>query len=119
MLVTPGTAEKIALVADRVSMPADGQSLAFIEVSVADKEGNVVPVSDIPCEAKVEGPAILAAFGSAAPVTEEVYTSGKFTSYHGKLLAVVRAGLVAGETILTVKGKGIREAKIQIRLEQT
>lgn len=119
MLVTPGTAEKIALVADRVSMPADGQSLAFIEVSVADEEGNVVPVSDRTCEAKVEGPAILAAFGSAAPVTEEVYTSGKFTSYHGKLLAVIRAGLVAGETILTVKGKGLREAKIQIRLEQT
>ena len=34
----------------------------------------------------------LLAFGSANPCTEEQYHTGSFTTYHGRSLAVVRAG---------------------------
>lgn len=101
-LVTPGAAEQIVLKADKTLLSCGGQSLAFIEVLLADKDGNVVPVSDVTLTAQVEGKATLQAFGSALHATEEVYTSGTFTAHNGRLLAVVRSGYETGKAKLTV-----------------
>ena len=117
-LKTPGDVVGIRLRQDRDRMPADGQSLAFISVELVDSEGNVVPVKDRHCCAEVLGEGSLIAFGSAAPVTEEVYTKGEFTSYRGRLLAVVRAGKSEGEAEIKVSCGGLESAVCKIITER-
>ena len=64
--------------------------------------------------AKVTGNASLAGFGSANPITEENYTSGSFTSYRGKALAIIRTGEPATAAELTVSALGLEDAHITI-----
>ena len=79
-----------------------------------DAAGNVVPDEDLLLKAEVCGPAELLGFGSANPITDENYTKGCFTSYHGAALAVLRAGTQAGEVRLTVKSEALGEASVVI-----
>lgn len=95
-------------------LAADGHSLAYVCVEIVDREGNLVPDADIPLEAKAEGAGQLLGFGSANPVTRENYTTGTFTTWHGRALAVIRSGYEAGEAALTVKAQGLEAAAISI-----
>jgi len=62
----------------------------------------------------VTGAAELMGFGSGQPVTAENYTAGRFTTYHGRALAVLRAGQNPGEARLTVQAEGIGEKEIVV-----
>ncbi len=63
--------------------------IVFLHCDYVDKNGTVVPSAEILTKAVVSGGELLA-FGNSCPSTEEVYTSGEFTSYKGRLTAVVK-----------------------------
>ena len=86
----------------------------YAEAEIVDKDGNTVPNAALPMTAKVTGNASLAGFGSANPITEENYTSGSFTSYRGKALAIIRTGEPATAAELTVSALGLEDAHITI-----
>lgn len=58
--------------------------------------------------------AVLAGFGSDAPVTEDNYTAGRCVSYQGRAMAILRAGSRAGEAVLRVSAPGLPEAQCRI-----
>lgn len=97
--------------------PADGQSLVFARVEVVDAKGNFVPWAEPELTAQVEGPAVLAAFGSARTETEENYTSGKAAACQGRVLAILRAGYEAGKARLTVRAEGMPEAVLEVEFQ--
>ena len=99
-----------------MNLPADGQALCFAEVELVDKDGNPVYSAETKLAAQVEGAAVLQAFGSAQPVTEENYTKGQAAAYHGKALAVVRAGKQAGMACLCVRAEGFPEAVLKLTI---
>ena len=70
--------------------------------------------AEVLLHAEVKGAATLAGFGSAKPDTEELYTTGAFTTYQGRLTAVLRSGYEAGEAVLTVRGAGFEEVSVII-----
>ncbi|MBQ1860567.1 MAG: DUF4982 domain-containing protein, partial [Clostridia bacterium] len=88
VLKTTGKPVAIRLTAETEALKADGASLCYVHAELVDAQGNVVPDADVPVKAEVKGAAELLGFGSGNPVTEENYTRGCFTSYHGKVLAV-------------------------------
>lgn len=98
-------------------LKADGQSLCFAVVEVVDAEGRLIPYAQVPVQAKAEGAAALAAFGTGRCVTEENYTSGKVLSYHGRMLAIVRSGYEKGTATLSVSADGLAGAKLEITVE--
>ena len=114
VLKTTGKPGAIRLAAERERLKADGASLCYVQAELIDAEGNVVPDADTLLTAEAGGAAELLGFGSGNPVTEENYTKGRFTSYHGKALAVLRAGYEAGETRLKVTAEGIGSAEIRL-----
>ena len=71
-----------------------------------------MPDTDALLTAKADGAAELLGFGSGNPVTDENYTEGRFTSWQGRALAVLRATMEAGEARLTVTAEGIGKAEI-------
>ena len=113
---TTGRPACVRLVAEKDIVPADGHSLIYVHAFVCDEEGNLVPDADNQLTASVEGSAELVGFGSANPVTAQNYKAGEFDAYHGKVLAVIRAGYEPGEARLTVKGDGIGEAGVTLTI---
>lgn len=113
-LKTPKKAAGIALTPDKTVLTAGGDSLAFVDVAIVDQDGNRVFDEDEILSVSVSGSAELAAFGSANYITDECYTAGKFTSYRGRLLAVVRSGCEAGEATLTVESEKFGKTQITL-----
>ena len=104
--------------AETEAMKADGESLCYVNVELIDENGNAVPDADILLKAEVTGAAALLGFGSGNPITDENYSKGRFTSYQGKALAVLRAGCEAGEAKLTVSAKELGKAEITLPMEE-
>lgn len=117
MLKTTGKPVAIRLTAETEALKADGASLCYVHAELVDAQGNVVPDADVPVKAEVKGAAELLGFGSGNPVTEENYTRGCFTSYHGKVLAVLRAGYEKGDVCLTVSAEGLGTAEITLPVQ--
>lgn len=116
-LCSAGEAALIRITPDKQVLAADGRSLCFAVVEVVDSEGKPVPYAEIPLSAAVEGEALLQAFGSARPATEENYTSGSIRTYHGRALAVVRSGDRTGTAVLKVEAEGLAAARLKLSVE--
>lgn len=69
--------------------PTSGD-LHFIPIEFTDEKGNLLPYVEQPVTVKVEGAKLLG-LGSALCKTDDRYDSDIFTSYRGRLLAVVQA----------------------------
>ncbi len=116
-LRSAGEPAGIRITADKEVLTADGQSLCFAAAEVVDKAGNPVPYAEIALTADLEGGAALQAFGSARPATEENYTTGKATTYHGKALAVIRAKEIPGTARLTVEAEALDAATLELTIQ--
>ena len=80
----------LAAAADREQIRADDEDLAYVTLTLQDAGGTVVAGADREVTVSVEGPGVLAGFGSAAPATEESYLDDVHTTFDGRALAVVR-----------------------------
>lgn len=65
----------------------------------------------------VEGSASLAAFSTGRGCTEENYTTGQITLYHGTALAILRASESKGPATLTVSTNSLTQATLELTVE--
>ena len=117
VLLTAGEPAAIRLTPEKTVLKADGHDLLYVQIEITDRDGNRVPDAEACLEAKAEGVAVLAGFGSGNPVTDEDYTDGKAVSFRGTALAILRTGYEPGPVTLTVTGKGLAEGKLALRAE--
>ncbi len=112
-----GEAADFAVTLEKPVLAADGQSLCYAMIEITDAQGRRVPNAALAAQAEVCGAAVLQGFGSGNPCTGENYTTGRFTTYKGRVTAIVRAGFDAGEAVLrvTIDGLGTREARITVQ----
>lgn len=100
---------KILIRPEEQAFPHD--SIRYIDISLAGENGEIECNMDTRLEVSVEGGELLA-FGSANPRTQEDFLSGKYTTYYGRSLAVIKCG---GDTVtIKVKGEGLETASLQI-----
>ena len=102
-LSTAGEPARLRLTADRRTIKADGQDLAFITIEVVDREDRLCPEAAIPCEVTVSGSGNLMAVASADLKDTEPYPSPRVTTWKGRALMVVRSSQKPGKTKLSVK----------------
>lgn len=107
---TAGKPAKLQLTADRSAIAADGCDLAFITVSLTDKNGTLCPDADNQLEFKVTGAATFNSVCNGDATSLEVFTSPTMKLFHGQLVVVVQASAAPGKATLTVRDKntGIR-----------
>ena len=117
VLKTTGKPASIRLTAETGTMKADGASLCYVNAELVDENGNVVPDADVLLKAEGSGAAALLGFGSGNPITDENYSKGRFTSYLGRAMAVLRAGYEAGEAKLTVCAEGLGKAELCLQVK--
>ena len=114
VLRTVGEPMRIRLTADRASLRANGQDLAFVTVEAVDANGQPHPNADHPVSFRLKGPGTIAAVGSGDLNNEEPYQGNRRKLFHGKALVVVRTRRTAGALALTASAPGLEEATIQL-----
>lgn len=114
---TAGTPARIQLVSDRSKITADGEDLAFVTVSVTDKEGRLCPVADNLISFQIEGEGLLAAVGNGNPVSHESYQSPQRKAFFGQCLAIIRSENKQGKVLLTASSEGLPDATLTIQIK--
>ena len=102
-LQTAGEPATLRLTADRTTISADGQDLAFITVEVVDSKGRVVPEAAVDCNVSVSGRGRLMAAASADLQDTEPSTSSRVVTWKGRALIVVRSAKQKGKLQVRVK----------------
>lgn len=87
--------------------------IVYVPVTLADKQGVLESNADRILTVSVSGGELLA-FGSANPCVEERYDAGKFATYQGRALAVVRAGASGKVSVSVSDGKQTATAEVNV-----
>ena len=110
---TAGKPYALRLECDRSSIARDGEDLAYITVSVTDKDGNTVPTDTREVLASVSGAGEFRAIANGDPCSLEMFHHPHMHLYAGKLTVIVRSKANAdGPILLKVNAKGLRSAEL-------
>jgi beta-galactosidase len=84
---------------------ADGEDLAFVTVSLTDKQGTLIPDADDQLDFEVTGAGSFEAVCNGDATSLESFKQPTMKLFHGQLVVVVRSAKQAGKLTLTVKDK--------------
>ena len=98
---TAGTASKLALSADRASITADGQDLAYVEVDIDDAQGVVVPNANNAVTVAVSGPGTLVGLDAGDSTNHDSYKGTSHAAFNGKLMAIIQSTGTPGTVTVT------------------
>lgn len=115
---TANAAAQIGLIVDRARINADGSDLAFVEVSVLDAQGTVVPNASNLINFSVEGPGVLVGLDNGNAVSLESYKGKSRSAFSGKLMAIVQSSRSPGTITLKANAQGLTGGEIKITTTQ-
>jgi beta-galactosidase len=115
-LRTAGAPASAHVSVDRPQVAANGEDLAYVTVELVD--ANSTPIyardGDREVRVKVSGAGSLAGVGNGNPLDASSLQSGTRKTFHGRVVAAVRAGTEAGPIAVEVETDGLVARKIQI-----
>ena len=114
---TAGKPHHIELKVDRATIEANGKDLAFVTVSVVDKDGNLCPAADNLIEFSVSGEGHYRAGANGNSVSLELFHEPRMKVFSGMMTAIVESNDTPGTITLTARSKGLKSAKIMIKSE--
>lgn len=113
-LVSANETECLRIVPEEITIKADGEDLAYINIQITDNEGIVKMLRDRKIAVSVQGAGTLVALASGNPETTESFLDTTYTSYHGRLLAIIQSNGERGGIKIRVNGEGFEEKEIEI-----
>lgn len=112
---TAGKPYALRLECDRSSIARDGEDLAYVTVSVTDKDGNTVPTDTREVLASVSGAGEFRAIANGDPCSLEMFHHPHMHLFAGKLTVIVRSKANAdGPILLKVNAKGLKAAEMEL-----
>ncbi|MBQ7023834.1 MAG: DUF4982 domain-containing protein [Akkermansia sp.] len=118
--VTTGDPAAVKAEVDRSVIAGDGRDLSFVELSLVDAQGNVVPTDSRRVSFSIDGPAELAGFCNGDPTDWTCMQDKNQRFFNGRLLAVVRGKRgESGTATITVKANGLPEMTVPVTVEPT
>ncbi len=114
---TAGKAHSLRLSADRKAINADGKDLAYITVSVVDKDGNPVPTDTRSVNITVTGAGRFRAMANGDPTSLELFHEPHMHLFGGLLTAIVESDGRRGTMTVTATAKGVKPCTLQIETE--
>ncbi|SFS14431.1 protein of unknown function [Microbacterium sp. cf046] len=103
----------LTVTAERSSIAASSDDLAYVEIALTDAAGTTVGDADRVVSVSVDGPAVLAGIGTGRARTEESFGATEVTTYDGRALAIVRP-TGAGTITVTVSAAGMAPATLTL-----
>jgi beta-galactosidase len=113
VMKTAGPATKVTLAADRATLRADGTDLSFVTVTIADKDGLLVPRTKNLVRFELTGPGEIVAVDNGDATSFEPFQAKERKAYNGLALVIVRtkAGEL-GAITLKARSEGLAAAEI-------
>ena len=117
---TAGPAAKLLLQPDRKIITADGRDLSFVTVTVADKDGLLVPRSKNHVQFSISGPGEIIAVDNGDATSFESFQAKQRNAFNGKALVIIRSQLgVEGSIVLRASSPGLASSDIKIKSKVT
>lgn len=113
-LKTTGQPASIHLSADRSQIEANANDLAYVHIEILDRNGDVVPDTDITVQIESTGNGTVIAAGNAAYDDMHSFRSLTPKTFRGKAIAIVQPNETPGEIVVTVSAEGLPESSIKI-----
>ena len=101
-LFTAGKPATLKLEADRQVIKADANDLAFVTVSLTDKDGHLIPDATDQLTFNVTGCGSFKAACNGDATSLESFVQPTMRLFHGQLVVVVQASTQKGDILLTV-----------------
>ena len=114
ILASAGAQKKIVLTAERSSIKANRNDLAYIKVEVADENGNIIPSANTPINFTIEGSGELAAAGNASPDQMTSFKQPACKLYHGKSLVIIRPFKKQGKIVVKATSGKLLPGTVEI-----
>ena len=97
------------------AIPADGETLVFVAVTLADAKGTFVPNDDRRISFRLSGPGEIVAVGNADPRGRDSFKkTGSHKLFFGRAgLAVRRFKDGEGSIVLTASAEGLETATVE------
>ena len=109
---TAGKPYALRLSCDRTSLSREGDDLAFVTVSVVDRNGEEVPAATNEVSISVSGAGEFRAAANGDPTCLEPFQSPRMHLFSGKLTAIVGALSSDGPIKVEVKSRGLKSATL-------
>ncbi|MBX2858260.1 MAG: DUF4982 domain-containing protein [Cellvibrionaceae bacterium] len=107
----------LTLSVDRQNIAADGKDLAFVTVSVRDKNGLVVPNANIPLTFSIQGPGNIVATDNGDPTDFTPFVATQRDSFNGHALAIVgTSNKQTGESKIRVVSAGLTTGELTLNI---
>ena len=115
-LQTAGAPVDARVSVDRPQMSANGEDLAYVSVELVDRNGTPVYAQDGDrnVRVRVSGAGVLAGLGNGNPRDASSLQSGNRKTFHGRVIAAVRAGTEAGPIVVEIAADGVPVRRIKI-----
>ncbi len=108
-IATSGQASRMVLVADRMTIKADGQDLSHIAIHLEDENGRVVQTDDRKLTVTVEGEGKFMGIVSGDLRRENSFMNNQLKTYFGRALVIVQSNRRPGQIKVIVSMEGSEE----------
>lgn len=123
-VTTSSTPYTIEAKADKTVLAADGSSLSYVECTIVDEAGNMVPDAQNLVNFDITGQAFIFGVDNGKQESAELYKYGNVESnthsqrsaYNGKVLVILKSGKTAGDAVLTVSSKDLKPVQVPIKV---
>lgn len=121
---TSSTPYTIQAVADKTVLKADGTSLSYVECTVVDENGNMVPDADNLVKFAVSGKASIVGVDNGKQESAELYkydnvdksSYSERMAYNGKVLVILKSEKEAGDALLIISSDNLKTAQVALKV---
>ena len=114
---TASAAAKVTLQPDRAVIRADALDLSYVTVTIADKDGLLVPRSKNYLKFEISGPGKILAVDNGDATSFEPFQASERNAFNGLALVIVQSTKEAGRVVLKAVSDGLESAKAEINTE--
>lgn len=116
-LRTAAAPARAKVILDRRALKAGGEDLAYVTLELFDKAGapTYARTDDRAVTVTVKGAGSLAGLGNGDPTDASSFQGGSRKTFHGRAVAVVRAGAQAGPVTIEVEVEGLPTQILTLR----
>ena len=115
IIKTAGKPAKIELFVRRTNLKADGKDLAYVECTVLDSQGNVVPNADNFIHFEVTGEAKLIGVGNGDNMSHDSFQATSRKAFNSKCLAIIQTSEKEGNITFKATSNGLETATISFK----
>lgn len=119
IIKTAGAPAKISLSVDRSTIDADGRDLAYVTITIQDKDGNFCPLADNLIKFEVDGVGKIVGVDNGNPISIESFQAPQRKAFNGLALAIIKSDIAVGTIKLKAFSKGLKSDTIEIEVKNS